>query len=164
MKHVLTKGSEGGWAASEQCPSVWIEGQINNLLIKISTTTDIDEFTIVDFPVKTWFSVAVVTKGTQADFYKNGKLEFSKNLSGYAKLNTGSLHVCDQNYGSAEAMSASVLKRGFSGKISCIHYFPSAKGPRLIGWKHANGHICMNWPSYGGGRGLICFNFAHPLL
>ena len=144
-KHVLSKGSDASFSAgTEQCPAVWIDTMMNDLIIKITTTTQTDEFSVKDFPVRAWFSMAVVTKGTQVDIYKNGKLEMSKNLSGYAQLNTGDLHICGQNHGSAEDMAASEVKNGFSGKISCIHYFPVAKGPRLIGWKHANGHVCIN--------------------
>ncbi len=128
VKNVFTKGLEGV-SAEEQCPGVYIAPKANDLNIIITTTTKNDVFKLADFPIRKWFSIGIVCKGTQVDFYKDGLLEFSKNLSGIAKPNTGNMYICQDG--------------GFDGMVSCIQYFPNAKGPKLMSYKHKRGPICL---------------------
>lgn len=130
LKNVFTKG-EKGINSEEQCPGVYIAPKSNDLNIIITTTTKNDYFKMEDFPIRKWFSIGIVMKGTQVDFYKNGLLEFSKNLSGIVKPNTGNMYICNNG--------------GFDGLVSCIHYFPYAKGPKLMQHKHSRGAVCLMW-------------------
>ena len=129
LKNVFTKGSEG-FMSKNQCPGIYISPKTNNLNIVISTSTKNDYFKLENFPIRKWFSIAIIIKGAQVDFYRDGLLEFSKNLSGIVKTNKGNMYLAQNG--------------GFDGMISCIQYFPEAKTPSIINYKHKKGPSCIN--------------------
>ena len=66
-KWVLLKGRPSDHSA--QTPGVYIHPEINKLRIEISTNRKLDRFDLDDFPIRKWFSVATVVKGTEVEFY-----------------------------------------------------------------------------------------------
>ena len=117
LKHVVTKGNSGYYSRN-QCPSLWIKPRENDLKIVISTDNKNDTFVIKDFPIRYWFSIAVVLKGETVDLYKNGLLTSSHPLSGTPKLN-----------GSDLIMNK---KKGYDGAIQCVRWFSTALNANTI--------------------------------
>lgn len=128
-KYVLLKGKPG--SHSGQAPGFYIHPKINKLRVEVSTNRKLDRFDVDDFPIRKWFSVAVVVKSTQVEIYMDGKLKTTSNLSGRALPNSGILHLCRSG--------------GFGGNLSSVSYFPAAKSFRFIEVKHAKGPFDTRW-------------------
>jgi len=128
-KDVFIKGRPGDYKS--QCPGIFINKKKNALRFEVSTMTGIDVVTVDDFPIRKWFSSAIVIKGTQVEIYRDAMLVKTQNLSGNMRENSGPLHI--GNYG------------GYAGNLSCIHYFSKAIGSKLIQWKHKQGPMCYPW-------------------
>ena len=128
-KDVFIKGRPGDHKA--QCPGIFINKKKNALRFEVSTTSGIDVVTVDDFPIRKWFSNAIVIKGTQVEIYRDAMLVRTQNLSGNMRENSGPLHI--GHYG------------GYAGNLSCIHYFSKAVGSKLIQWKHKQGPTCYPW-------------------
>jgi hypothetical protein len=126
-KDVFIKGRPG--SRTGQCPSVWINKKKNALRFEVSTTGGIDVITLDDFPIRKWFSSAIVLRGTECSIYRDGLLVLSKNLKGTLRQNTGKLFI--GRYG------------GYGGQLSCLHYFSKAIDTNLIQYKHSQGPFCM---------------------
>jgi len=128
-KDVFIKGRPGDWKS--QCPGIFINKKSNLLRFEVSTSSGVDVITVDDFPVRKWFSNAIVIKGTQVEIYRDAMLVKTQNLSGPMKENSGPLNI--GHYG------------GYAGNLSCIHYFSKAIGSKLIQWKHKQGPTCYPW-------------------
>ena len=111
LKHVVTKGSSGYYSRN-QCPSLWIKPRENDLKVVVSTDNKNDTFEIKDFPIRYWFSIAIVLKGDTVDLYKDGLLTSSHPLSGTPKLNGSDLIINK--------------KKGYEGAIQCVRWFSTA--------------------------------------
>ena len=61
VKHVLTKGNPYIHRKS-QCPSIWIDGKTNDLLVYISNKHFNDVVRVKDVPIQKWFSVGCIHK------------------------------------------------------------------------------------------------------
>tara|TARA_B100001093_G_scaffold409363_1_gene398375 strand:+ start:2475 stop:3878 length:1404 start_codon:yes stop_codon:yes gene_type:complete len=122
-KHIVTKGHSGYNKA--KCPGFWIDPIMNDIVVQIQTHKGLDEFKIKDFPLKKWFSVAIVVKNTELELYKNGNIEKFITLKSVPILNDGDLEI--NKYG------------GFDGYVSNIMYFPFPKSHLFIKLIHRNG-------------------------
>ena len=129
-KEVFVKGIPK-YESNEQSPGVYISSKQNSLEIIISTLNKNDHFIMDDFPIRKWFSIAIVVKNKQVELYMDGLLKITKNLSGFAKLNTGPLEITKNG--------------GYDGLISSISYFPDAKTKTFIQVKHSRGPITLWW-------------------
>ena len=128
-KYVFIKGRPGDVRA--QGPGVYIHPRTNKLRFEITTTRKLDRFDLDDFPIRKWFSIGLVVRGTEFEIYMDGKLKRTTSLSGRAKTNTGLLHVCRSG--------------GFGGNIASISYYPSAKTPRFMEVKQSKGPFDERW-------------------
>mgnify|MGYP001265107289 CR=1 FL=1 len=128
-KDVLIKGKPG--SHGDQGPGVYIHPKINKLRIEMSTNRKLDRFDLDDFPIRKWFSVAIVVKETEIEIYMDGKLKTTTTLSGRAKTNTGVLHLCRAG--------------GFGGNMSSVSYYPAAKSHRFMEVKHGKGPFDERW-------------------
>ena len=129
-KLVFVKGIPK-YDSNEQSPGVYMSPKQNSLEIVISTLNKKDHFIMDDFPIRKWFSIAIVVKNKQVELYIDGRLKITKNLSGFAKLNTGPLEITKNG--------------GYDGLISSISYFPDAKSKGFIQVKHSRGPITLWW-------------------
>jgi len=156
-KNIFTKGNIGYYSES-QSPGMYISPKRNSIEIVLSTMANnqiINEKMILDdFPMKKWFSVAVVAHEKSVAVFLNGELSISKPFSGDIIENTGNI-VIGGNGGfiKGETEIGSNLNlmckkagynksgegQGFSGKISSLCYFPESKQPKFIKLKHAKG-------------------------
>lgn len=125
VKHVLTKGNPYIHRKS-QCPSIWIDGKTNDLLVYISNKHFNDVVRVKDVPIQKWFSVAVSIRDNIANIYIDSNLVISKSLRASAKINNGDLHICKHG--------------GFSGNISSLGMFSSALNVSQIKKLHAMGN------------------------
>jgi hypothetical protein len=128
-KDVFIKGRPG--SHSSQSPSVFIWPKKNALRFEVSTNSGLDRIDIDDFPIRKWFSNTIVIKGTQVEIYRDALLVKTQNLRDNYKETSGDLWI--GNYG------------GFGGQLSCVHYFSSAVGQKLIKYKHNQGPFCYPW-------------------
>ena len=122
-KHIVTKGHSNYTGA--KCPGFWIDPVMNDIIVQIQTHKGLDEFKIKDFPIKKWFSIAIVVKNTELELYKNGNIEKFITLKSVPILNNGDLEI--NKYG------------GFDGYVSNIMYFPHSKSHIYIKTIHRNG-------------------------
>ena len=130
-KNILTKGNPGS-GSGQQCPGVYIDPKMNDLLIKFTLKNNkLKHVKVKDFPVRKWFLLSIVIQGFQVDIYMDGDLLFSKYLDASIKFNTGNLYLCQNG--------------GFHGRISCIQYFPRAVYPKLLRSKFKSGPACVPW-------------------
>lgn len=106
----------------EQCPGLWLDKEVNNLLInfttKINNKKAIETIVIEDIPVGSWVQIAIVTILNNIDVYINGKLKRSEVLDGIPMKNKGNLYL---GYGG-----------GFSGFTQKIRYINSGLSPNKI--------------------------------
>tara|TARA_B110000908_G_C10244413_1_gene447980 strand:- start:1513 stop:2622 length:1110 start_codon:yes stop_codon:yes gene_type:complete len=129
-KQVFVKGIPD-YNSRQQSPGVYISPKKNSIEVIISTIYTNDSFIIDDFPIRKWFSVAIVVKNKQVELYIDGRLKITRNLSGIVKLNTGSLEITKDG--------------GYDGLISSISYFPEAKTRTFINVKHSRGPFTVWW-------------------
>lgn len=122
-KHIVTKGHSNYTGA--KCPGFWIDPVMNDIIVQIQTHKGLDEFKIKDFPIKKWFSIAIVVKNTELELYKNGNIEKFITLKSVPILNNGDLEI--NKYG------------GFDGYVSNIMYYPQSKSHIFIKLIHRNG-------------------------
>ena len=123
-KHVFTKGNKG-YYGHNQSPGVWIYPKKNALRFIVTTNKKNDYLYIDDFPIRKWFSIGLIARGTEFEIYMDGKLKITRNLSAKIKTNTGFLHLCQNG--------------GFGGNMASISYYPSAKSPRFMEVKQSKG-------------------------
>tara|TARA_B100000524_G_scaffold337744_2_gene228648 strand:- start:5239 stop:5994 length:756 start_codon:yes stop_codon:yes gene_type:complete len=129
-KNIFTKGSKG-IKSRNQCPGLYISPKTNDITLIVSTKLKNDFFKIENFPLRKWFSIGIVIDGIHLDVYKNGLLEYSKNLSAQIRSNIGDLHIAQ--YG------------GYRGLITCIQYFSDYKGSNIMHYKHIKGPYCKSY-------------------
>ena len=82
-KDIFIKGRPGSSIA--QCPAAWIHPKKNSMRIEISTDVKMDRIDVDDFPIRKWFSSAIVIRGTQVEIYRDAMLVKTQNLSGNMK-------------------------------------------------------------------------------
>ena len=128
-KDIFIKGRPGSHIA--QCPAAWIHPKKNSMRFEISTDVKMDKIDVDDFPIRKWFSSAIVIRGTQVEIYRDAMLVKTQNLSGNMRENSGDLWI--GNYG------------GYGGNLSCVQYFSKAIGQKLIKHKHSQGPFCYPW-------------------
>jgi len=128
---VNDKEVDSGVASLNNAPGLYLDSNINNLLIVMNTVsnTDINEtITITDIPLKNWFHVAIRVQNMTMDVYVNGTLSGRLNFVNVPKQNYNDVNVCQNG--------------GFSGSLSNLRYFDYAlnvfeinnivnKGPKL---------------------------------
>lgn len=131
-KHVLTKGENqiDIWNNRNQCPSMWLDPKENNISIVISTSKGNEYVKIEDYPLRKWFSVAVVVRNMNVESYLNGKLHTTKTLSAKPKINNGDLYVN--------------LDNGFDGLVGTVASFVTPLSPIEIVKRHSNGPYNKN--------------------
>ena len=162
-KNIFTKGKIGYYSES-QSPGMYISPKSNSIEIVVSTMSNnqvINEKIILDdFPMKKWFSVAVVGHERSVVVFLDGEISLSKPFTGSIIENSGNLVIGGNGgfiKGETEIGSnlnlickkAGYNKRGagqgFSGKISSLSYFPEAKPVKFIKLKHSKGPYSRSW-------------------
>lgn len=156
-KNVFTKG-QVGYYSEQQCPGVYIAQKTNDLEFILSTESSgqiiNEKFVLNDFPMRKWFSIALIVDNNSATVCLDGKVAVSKPFGGSVIQNTGNL-VIGGNGGfiSGETEVGSKLtqickksgfsnneeKAGFAGMLSSLCYFPEAKTVDFITVKHKKG-------------------------
>ena len=156
-KNVFTKG-QTGYYSEKQCPGIYIAQKTNDLEFILSTEASnqiINEKLVLhDFPMRKWFSIALIVDNNSATVCLDGKVAVSKPFGGAVMQNTGNL-VVGGNGGfiSGETEVGGELskickksgfdsngeKAGFSGMLSSLCYFPTAKSIDFIEVKHKKG-------------------------
>tara|TARA_B100000575_G_scaffold294364_1_gene309844 strand:- start:28922 stop:29662 length:741 start_codon:yes stop_codon:yes gene_type:complete len=125
-RHILTKGIVN-INSGIQCPGIWINPRENSLTIKISTKNKTEKFKVEDFPIRKWFSIAVVIKNNTVEIYFNGKLQSTKTLTEDPIINNGDLILTDRG--------------GFSGAMSSLGVYSYALSSKEVLSKHKKGAI-----------------------
>lgn len=160
-KNIFTKGHTG-YYSEKQCPGIYIAQKTNDLEFILSTESSNqiinEKITLQDFPMRKWFSVALIVDNNSATICLNGKVAVSKPFGGAVMQNKGDL-VVGGNGGviKGETKEGSQLsqlckksgfgnggdgnneKSGFAGMLSSLCYFPDAKSVKFIEVKHSKG-------------------------
>ena len=156
-KNVFTKGHVG-YYSEKQCPGIYIAPKTNDLEVVLSTEASnqiINEKIILnDFPMRKWFSIALIVENNSATICLNSKIAVSKPFGGAVMQNSGNLVVGGNGgfiSGETEVggklnlickkagYDATGEKAGFDGMLSSLSYFPDAKSLNFIEAKHKRG-------------------------
>ena len=111
-KHILTKGRNERYINKNTpvCPSIWLDGKINDILFYIETSLGIQKFRLKDIPIGNWNYIVFVCHTKTVALYINGLLSRTITLKAFPKTNYGNLHV--NSFG------------GYDGNLASIMYCP----------------------------------------
>tara|TARA_B110000211_G_scaffold214076_1_gene255187 strand:- start:1047 stop:1907 length:861 start_codon:yes stop_codon:yes gene_type:complete len=156
-KNVFTKGHVG-YYSEKQCPGIYIAQKTNDLEFILSTESSNqiinEKISLHDFPMRKWFSIALIVDNNSATVCLDGKVAVSKPFGGAVMQNKGNLVVGGNGGGAiGETKEGSQLsqickksgfdsngeKAGFGGMLSSLCYFPEAKSIDFIEVKHKKG-------------------------
>ncbi len=76
-KHIMTREVDGGGYS----PTVYFDGNVNNMHIDFSSDNSSDNIQINDFPLQSWTNLIISINTNVVDIYINGKLIRSATLS-----------------------------------------------------------------------------------
>lgn len=142
-KHVLTKGIANR-KSLKQTPGIWIDPKVNDIEIIISNGLENSKFYIRDFPIRKWFSIAVVINNRVSELYLNGKLLNTYTLKKSPNLNNGGVILTGRNRDTdgvkVNDPETNTKQYGFSGSMKNIGVYSYPLSVNQILNIHKKGH------------------------
>lgn len=141
--HILTKGIASR-KSLKQTPGIWIDPVLNDIEVVVSNGLENSKFYIRDFPLRKWFSIAVVINNRIVELYLNGKLLDTYTLKNSPNLNNGGLIMTGRNRDTddkkANDPDTNTKQYGFSGSMKNIGVYSYALSTVQIQNTHDKGH------------------------